>query len=316
VALTGVLLAAAVPARAGEVKVSFSNGLVTIVATDASPRQILGEWAKLGHVRITNLERLTGAPVTVQFTNVPEAQVLETLLRGTAGYVAAPRVSTGDVAALSRYDRILLMPGTAPAVTAPAPAPTTVNRGRPIAMPTFDPQDDDQPDQQPRMMPAPPGPAREFQRSGGTMPPAMMTPGQTLAPGQVILPGQSVSPGQSPAGQSTTPGTPYQLAPGSQIPTYPVPQPPGASGTAVPGMPTTPAPVPGMPYPASGATQQPEDAPPMPGLPVPARLPGAAPTALPAGVPGSPAPGAATPGAPTAPPAPPGPIKKNPGGKD
>ncbi len=102
--LAVALVAVAVPALAGDVKVSFSNGLVTIVATDATPRQILAEWARQGRVLITNLDRLAGGPITMQMTDVPEAQALETLLRGTAGYVAAPRVE-GMVAA-SSYDRI------------------------------------------------------------------------------------------------------------------------------------------------------------------------------------------------------------------
>jgi hypothetical protein len=132
--LVGVLLAAAVPARAGEVKVSFTNGRVTLVATDASPREILGEWARLGQVRVTNLDRLTGTPVTLQLTDVPETRALETILRGTAGYVAAPRRE--PVSTISRYDRILLMPGVAPTVTAAAPrsqppAGAGVGRGRP-----------------------------------------------------------------------------------------------------------------------------------------------------------------------------------------
>jgi hypothetical protein len=259
VALTGVLLAVAVPAVAGEVKVTFANGLVTIVATDASPRQILGEWAKLGQVRITNLERLTGGPVTIQITNAPEAQALETLLRGTAGYVAAPRASAGDMAALSRYDRILLMPGVAPAVVPVAPAPTTVSRGRPAALPAFDDQDDDQPEAQPRAMPTTPGMPQRF-GGGGTVPGRSATPGQTLAPGQSASPGQFVpqrSPYQqqaSPYGGATPPTTQQASPAGSrQIAPSQNPQlPPGATGSSVPGMTTAPIQLPTTPYSNSG----------------------------------------------------------------
>lgn len=126
--LVGALLAIAVPARAGDVKVSFSNGLVTILATDASPREILAEWARIGQVRVTNLDRLAGVPVTLQLTNVSETQALETVLRGTAGYVAAPRREA--VTTLSRYDRVLLMPGVAPALPVPgATARPSMNAG-------------------------------------------------------------------------------------------------------------------------------------------------------------------------------------------
>ncbi len=131
--LAGALLATAEPARAGEVKLSFSNGLVTVVATDASPREILGEWARLGQVRVTNLDRLAGSLVTLQLTDVSEIRALETILRGTAGYIAAPRREPS--ATISRYDRILLMPGVAPAMapaaSSPQPPSAGMGRGRP-----------------------------------------------------------------------------------------------------------------------------------------------------------------------------------------
>lgn len=127
-AVIGALVAAAAPARAGDVKMSFENGLVTVVATSASPREILGEWARLGQVRVTNLERLSGAPVTLQITDLPEARALEIILRGTAGYVAAPRRVTA--ATESQYDRILLLPGVAPPVSALSHAAPNAAMGR------------------------------------------------------------------------------------------------------------------------------------------------------------------------------------------
>ena len=48
-----VLLAGAVPARA-DVRVSMHDGLVTIVAKDATVRQILAEWARVGRATIVN----------------------------------------------------------------------------------------------------------------------------------------------------------------------------------------------------------------------------------------------------------------------
>jgi hypothetical protein len=131
-----VWLASAVPGWAGEVKLSFSNGLVSVVATDASPREILAEWARLGQVRVTNLDRLAGVPVTLQLTDVPEGKALETILRGTAGYIAAPRGEANWT--VSRYDRILLMPGLAPPMPAAAPSPqpsAAIGRGRPGQLP-------------------------------------------------------------------------------------------------------------------------------------------------------------------------------------
>ncbi len=259
--LAGALLTAAAPAQGGEVKVAFSNGLVTIVATDASPRQIMAEWAKLGQVRITNLERLAGGPVTLQLKDVPEAQALETLLRGSAGYVAAPRAAANQPADVSRYDRILLMPGTAPALPPPGSATpaaqTNVSRGRvATAAPTFDPTGDDIADE-PRM----PAPQGAMPRPGAvtpgqmTMPGTGAMPGAFVMPGQTLAPGQSVSPGQLPSSIYSEQQPTQQAIPGGssrQFTGYPVPQGPGGTGTATPGMPTAPFQIPTSPYPANG----------------------------------------------------------------
>ena len=76
---------------AGELVLSFKDGRVTLKATDASLRQILNEWARLGQTRMTGLEKLTGSPLTLELVDVPEKQALEILLRSVAGYIAAPR---------------------------------------------------------------------------------------------------------------------------------------------------------------------------------------------------------------------------------
>jgi hypothetical protein len=130
--LAAALAAAALPARGGEVKVSFAGGRATVIAVNASPREILSEWARLGQVRVTNLERLSGQPVTLQMVDVPEARALDTVLRGTAGYIAAPRRDAA--AAVSSFDRIILLPGVAPPASAlPRPADGGPMRGRAAA---------------------------------------------------------------------------------------------------------------------------------------------------------------------------------------
>src|SRR5258708_2013069 len=104
-----------------EVALTIQDGRVTLVAKDATLRQILTEWARVGQTKIVNAERVPGGPLTLQLTNVPEEQALETLLRPLSGYVAAPRAAGG--ANLSRFDRILVMPTPAappPAVSASA----------------------------------------------------------------------------------------------------------------------------------------------------------------------------------------------------
>ena len=67
------------------------DGRVSIVAKDATLRQILAEWAKVGQTKILNGDRVPGGPLTLQLNNVPEAQALDTLLRTVSGYLASPR---------------------------------------------------------------------------------------------------------------------------------------------------------------------------------------------------------------------------------
>ena len=98
------------PARA-EVQLTIQNGRVSLVAKDATLKQILAEWAKVGQTKIVNAERVTGGLVTLQLTNVTEQEALDVLLRSVSGYVAAPRPIT--LANASRFDRILVMPTSA-----------------------------------------------------------------------------------------------------------------------------------------------------------------------------------------------------------
>ena len=81
----------AVPAVAGDLKLTIQNGRVTIIAHDVPLQQILQEWARLGNTKIVNAEKVVGLPVTLELVDVPERQALDTLLRSTAGYLAAPR---------------------------------------------------------------------------------------------------------------------------------------------------------------------------------------------------------------------------------
>jgi hypothetical protein len=100
-------LSGPVTARA-DVMVSLADGRATIVARNATLRQVLAEWARVGGTRIVNLERVAGAPDSFELRNVPEAKALATLLRSLAGYIAAPRPATSRGASI--YDRILILP--------------------------------------------------------------------------------------------------------------------------------------------------------------------------------------------------------------
>src|SRR5262245_59562132 len=116
----GVLTAASASA---EVRVTMHDGLVTVIAKDATLRQIITEWARVGQTKVVNAERIPGGPLTLELVNVPEVQALDTLLRSVAGYLAAPRAELASN--LSQFDRVVVMPtSTAPRSQPVAQAPT------------------------------------------------------------------------------------------------------------------------------------------------------------------------------------------------
>ena len=117
VAAFSLLALATSPARA-DVRITMQDGRVTLIAENATARQILAEWARVGQAKVVGAERLAGPPLTLQMTDVPEAQALQTILRAASGYMVAQRASV--MPAASRYDRILILPTS----TAPPVAPT------------------------------------------------------------------------------------------------------------------------------------------------------------------------------------------------
>ena len=74
-----------------EVQITIADGRFSLVATGATARQILTEWARVGQTKIVNVERIPGEPLTFQLTDIPEPEALDLLLRSVAGYVAAGR---------------------------------------------------------------------------------------------------------------------------------------------------------------------------------------------------------------------------------
>jgi hypothetical protein len=224
----------AVSSASADVHVTMQDGRVSLVAKDATVRQILVEWARVGQTKIVNGERVPGGPVTLELTNVPEAQALEILLRSLSGYITAPRPV--EAANLSRFDRIIIMPTLAtarPAATTPPP---------PVFQqtPQFTPPpvaDDDGDDERPAPnvpVPAPNGAARgpvfnTFPQPQVVNPqsPQMQQPGAPQTPttsptpvapyGGVAVPGMVAPPPPQPAGQQQ-PGVPVRRpgGPGGQ----------------------------------------------------------------------------------------------------
>jgi len=273
----GVILALAIPepASAGELRLTFQNGRVMLLARDVPLPQILAEWERVGGTRIVNRDGTPGSLVTLDLVDVPEARALATLLRPVAGYLATARSVPSETA--SQFARIIIMPGAAspavasltregaqPLVTTPSVGPggTQIQRrvmpdGRVVNF-MEDPQRpveisvaDDEQDAQPPPVEAP----VMMMRAPGQMP-------QFLPPGQ---------PPGSPQGQA--PAVPFQA------------NPPGVQRSGNPRPPTmgTVPSVPGTPMNEQGAQPPSVDA------PVMVRMPGQLPQLVPPGQPpGSP----------------------------
>jgi hypothetical protein len=99
---------------------------VSLRAQNAPIRTILAEWARLGGATIVNGERVAGAPVTLELTDVPERNALDIVLRGVAGYMLGPR-RAGTVGP-SEFDRIMILPSS---VAPRTPPPTAAAQPRP-----------------------------------------------------------------------------------------------------------------------------------------------------------------------------------------
>ena len=204
-------LSGPVTARA-DVTVSLADGRATIVARNATLRQVLAEWARVGGTRIVNLERVAGAPDSFELRNVPEAKALATLLRSVAGYIAAPRPATSHGASV--YDRILILPTSVasppmgPLRAGPAPPPPPVYE--PAPDPTALANDDSNEATPTTGAPVYPGNGQEGVAPGGP-PPPMTTPGVTpytpnpADPASALTGQPNAPPAQPNAGQFVAP---------------------------------------------------------------------------------------------------------------
>lgn len=122
-ASAAILFCCAAPAAAQAVKLEFHDGRVNLSAQNAPVRTILTEWARLGGTKVVNGERVPGGAVTLELTDVPERQALDTILRSASGYLAGPREA--GTPGQSAYATILILPtSTAPRpVASPSPQP-------------------------------------------------------------------------------------------------------------------------------------------------------------------------------------------------
>jgi hypothetical protein len=229
---SGVVLLAS--SASADVKLTITNGHVTLSAKDATIRQILTEWARVGQTTFVNADKISGAPVTLELADVSEELALDVILRSVSGYLAAPRAST--IANASRYDRVLVMPTSVGTKASAAPPPT-------FQQPQFNPQplDDDDDD----------GPQG---RPGGVMPNGGFAPGAPARRGPIY--------NGFPPGQGPNPNLPNAPAPvQAPVPTPPqgvITSPVIPGGVSIPGM-VVPAPQtqPGQPGGPAGGQETP-----------------------------------------------------------
>jgi hypothetical protein len=229
------------PSASADVRLTIANGKVSLSAKDATVRQILAEWSRIGQTKIVNADRIVGSQVTLELADVSEEQALDVILRSVSGYLAAPR--SVAVANASRYDRILVLATSTGTRPAPAPAQAVYQP------PPFNPQqadDLDEPEEFPGQpgapgapgafgaprngdVPMPRGPIFNAFPPGGQRYPATAQPNGAMPPQEQEQP-QPQSPGAFPT-PGMSPGV--TMSPGVAVPGMVVPGPPqpGAPGT-------------------------------------------------------------------------------------
>jgi len=116
------ILAFALPIRAfaGELRLTFRSGQVTLVARNVPLHEILAEWERVGGTRIVNADAAPAALVTLELVHVSEARALAILLKQSAGYLGQERRGPADAA--SRFARIVIMPGAERLTAGPSAA--------------------------------------------------------------------------------------------------------------------------------------------------------------------------------------------------
>lgn len=134
------ILALAIPslAHAGELRLVFNNGRVTLMARDVPLREVLAEWERIGGARVVNRDAVSEAPITLEFVDVAETPALATVLRSAAGYLAFARSTpAGDA---SQFARIVIMPvaSTATETMAAAAPPQSETPAAVLGQPAFE----------------------------------------------------------------------------------------------------------------------------------------------------------------------------------
>lgn len=214
------MMVATLPAEAQQpLRLSIQDGRVTLHAQNVPVRTILAEWSRIGGTAVFGGDRIAGAPVTLDFSGLPERQALDILLRNVAGYVLGARASATGGA--SSYDRILILPTSVAPRPAATPAANTPVRQPPPPPPGGRVDDDSQEDSAPETTPAfQPGRAprtapvdqgrqpnvpQQFGQAPGPLNSDDISP-EAPQPGQLMVEPRPGNPFGVPVGSSGTPG--------------------------------------------------------------------------------------------------------------
>lgn len=93
-----------------KLQLSFDGlGNVTLIAQSVTLQEVLNEWTRLGNCYFPNADKLNrDLLLPIQFENVPELTVLDSLLRSAAGVVVAPR--TVRTTGASAFEVVQILP--------------------------------------------------------------------------------------------------------------------------------------------------------------------------------------------------------------
>jgi hypothetical protein len=186
-----------------KLQLSFDGkGNVTLIAQSVTLQEVLAEWTRLGNCYFPNADKLSREPLLpVQFENVPELRVLDSLLRSAAGVVMSPRTTRTTGASSFEVVQIL---AKSTATTSSSYAPPMNAYPAPIQTPGS--PDDEIPPVTPVVNQAPPR-ANEPQVPGNRPPaPTAGVPGSgVFVPIQPVTPAPTTGTGSGTGRGGTTP---------------------------------------------------------------------------------------------------------------
>jgi hypothetical protein len=224
VLLVALCCAAFAPTASADVRVTFKNGRVTIVASDATVSEILAEWARVGGSTFVDADKIPSRErLTILLEDQEEIAAIDVLLRSVAGYMVAPIDEAP--AGQSAVGRVFILPTSTPAPYTPAAAlASPVDAGAPARLSAAPPQPDD--DGPVRLTAPPPAEQAQAQTPGAPQPLGQASPLLNNTPTQT-LPGLGAVTSSQPG---VVIGAPAQGRPGRPTSRPTQPARPGGGG--------------------------------------------------------------------------------------